>query len=200
MNFKMLPLADLKESDLQQLAVVHQSNMHSLLSELGLPLILKYYQAAQKDPLVVGFCAFSQSGELSGWAMGSPHPDAINNKLRESLFWFASQMIQLVFKAPNVILQLINSLLSASKIPVLAESAIELTYIGVASTQRGQGLGGQLLSAFIEASRKAGYHSIELSVEIDNVPALALYKRMGFQITQTFSEGRYQRHRMELKL
>ena len=200
MDLKLIPLADLKENELQQLAVAHRANMHTLLSDLGIPIIQKYYQVARSDPRVIGVCIFSQSGELLGWGMGSPYPDAINNKLRKPLLWFVLQMVRLLFTSPTVIIQLISSILSISKAPVLGVSAVELTYIAVASSQRGQGLGGELIKAFIEASRKAGYHSIELSVETDNAPALALYKRMGFGIIQTFTEGRYQRHRMELKL
>jgi len=200
MDLKFVPLADLKENEVQQLAVAHRANMHTLLSELGVPIIQKYYQVAQSDPRVIGVCTFSQSGEILGWGMGSPYPDVINNKLREPLSWFISQMIRLLFTSPTTISQLISSILTTSKVPALGASAVELTYIAVASSQRGQGVGKELIKVFIEASRKAGYHSIELSVETDNAPALALYTRMGFAITQTFTEGRYQRHRMELKL
>lgn len=78
--------------------------------------------------------------------------------------------------------------------------AIELTYIGVASHQRNKGLGGKLLDAFTETSRLAGHHSVVLSVEMENAPAIALYEKAGFKIIQSFSEGRYKRHRMELIL
>jgi len=78
--------------------------------------------------------------------------------------------------------------------------AIEMTYIGVASHQRNKGLGRELLSAFIEASRMAGHRSVVLSVEMENAPAIALYKQAGFKIVKSFSEGRYKRHRMKLIL
>jgi ribosomal protein S18 acetylase RimI-like enzyme len=78
--------------------------------------------------------------------------------------------------------------------------AIELTYIGVASDQRGKGWGKELLNAFIEASRLDGYRLVIISVEMENTSAVALYKKAGFKIIKTFWEGRYQRHRMELVL
>jgi len=49
-------------------------------------------------------------------------------------------------------------------------------------------------------SRETRYRSVVLSVEKDNEPAIALYQKAGFKITKTFSEGRYERHRMELIL
>jgi ribosomal protein S18 acetylase RimI-like enzyme len=57
-----------------------------------------------------------------------------------------------------------------------------------------------LLHKFVEESRSKGYHSVVLSVEAENRTALALYEKSGFKIVKTFSEGRYQRHRMELTL
>ena len=82
----------------------------------------------------------------------------------------------------------------------MKSNAIELTYIGVAPDQRGKGLGRDLLNAFIEASRVAGYRSVILSVEKENESAIALYEKAGFKVIRTFSEGRYKRHRMELTL
>ena len=62
---------------------------------------------------------------------------------------------------------------------------------------QGKGLGRTLLNKFIELSRLKGYHSVVLSVEEENQTAIALYEKSGFKIIKTFSEGRYQRHRME---
>jgi len=200
MDHKIIPFSELDENDLEQIAVSHHAIMKTLLSDLGLPMVLKYYQVAQRQPSVIGFCAFSPSGELLGWAVGSPRPDAINRKLRLPLSWFLTHMARLAFTHPIVLLQFVSSVLFASINLVLDEDALELTYIGVLPAQRGRGVGRDLLNVFIEASRKAGYHFVELSVEVDNESAIALYKKMGFQIAQTFSEGRYQRHRMELKI
>jgi len=199
-DYRIVPVSELDEKGLVQLAGLHHSVMHTLLSDLGLPILLKYYQVARDDSSVVGLCAVSPSGELLGWGMGSPHPEAINARLRKPLIWFMMQMLRVMLTRPMIFFQLVSSVLSSSNVPDMKKDSIELTYIGVDASQQGKGMGGELLHAFIEESRKAGYHSIELSVEVENEPAIALYKKNGFQITQTFSEGRYQRHRMELKL
>ena len=200
MEYKIIPFTELDESHLEQIAVSHHAIMKTLLSDLGLPMVLKYYQIARRQPSVIGICALSPSGELLGWAVGSPRPDAINRKLRVPLSWFLAQLFRLIFTHPFILLQIVSSVLFTSINLILDEDALELTYIGVLPAQRGKGFGRELLNVFIESSRKAGYHFIELSVEVDNESAIALYKKMGFQIAQTFSEGRYQRHRMELKI
>jgi len=200
MDGHLIEFSQLTTDDLKRLTELHHSVMQTLLSDLGLPMVLRYYQIAQEDPKVIGLCERSASGDILGWAMGSPHPDRINAQLRSPLAGFVLQMFRVLFAHPGVLWQLISSVLSASEQAELKSGAIELTYIGVASEQRGKGLGKKLLHVFIEASRLHGYHSVVLSVEKENESAVALYEKAGFKIVKTFSEGRYQRHRMELTL
>jgi ribosomal protein S18 acetylase RimI-like enzyme len=200
MEERLIELSQLTDDEIQSLSILHHSVMHTLLSDLGLPVVLHYYQIARTDPNVIGFCLHSASGEISGWVVGSPHPDRINAQLRSPLVWFLLQMFRVAMTRPAVLLQLLSSVLSTSNQTEWKHGIIELTYIGVASAQRGKGAGKTLLHAFIEASRSKGYRSVVLSVERENSSAISLYEKAGFQIVKTISEGRYQRHRMELML
>lgn len=200
MEYELIPLSQLEDNQLQQLAQLHHSVLHTLLTDLGLPIVLRYYQIARSDNSMVGICALDHSKKLSGWAIGSPHPDRINSALRSPLLWFAFQMLRVMITRPLIFLQLISSVLSSSAETEMKSDVIELTYIAVVAHQRSRGLGKDLLNAFIGASRETGYRSVVLSVEKDNGSAIAMYKKAGFKITRTFSEGRYERHRMELIL
>ncbi len=200
MDSHLVEFSQLTPEELKRLAVLHHSVMHTLLSDLGLPILWRYYQIAQQDSQTIGFCVISGSGRILGWAMGSPRPDRINAKLRSPLTWFVLQMLRITLTRPVVLWQLFSSVFSTSNSSAIKNDAIELTYIGVSSEQRGVGLGKKLLNAFIEACRLNGYRSVVLSVEKENLPAITLYERAGFRIIKTFSEGRYQRHRMELTL
>jgi GNAT superfamily N-acetyltransferase len=53
--------------------------------------------------------------------------------------------------------------------------------IAVVPSQRGKGVGEQLLLALIDRAREAGYTSLSLSVEPGN-PARKLYERHGFEV------------------
>ena len=132
--------------------------------------------------------------------MGSPHPDRINSRLRTPFVWFMIQMLHLLLTRPLVLWQLISSVISSSSQQDMDRGSIELTYIGVASNQRDRGLGKVLLKEFIGAAKEKSYQSIVLSVETDNEPAIKLYEKSGFRTIKTYSEGRYQRHQMELIL
>jgi ribosomal protein S18 acetylase RimI-like enzyme len=204
MNFTLTPISRLEPAALDELAALHISSMHTLLSELGLPVVRHYYEVCQRDDAVIGICACSQPGpdtggaKLLGWAVGSPYPDEINTRTQRPLPWFAGRMLRLAVTHPAVFPQLAASAL-ASSAPV-EPGAVELTYIGVAAAARGQGLGKSLLAAFVDAARDAGYSGVVLSVETDNPAAIALYTKAGFKIMRTFTEGRFERHRMQLAL
>lgn len=200
MDVRLIDLDQLSETQLEQLAALHHAVMHTLLSQLGLPVVVRYYQLARLQPGVIGLCAISEAGEILGWVLGSPSPDRINAKLRSPLSWFLSQMLKLLFTRPRVLWQLIHSVIFPPRAGRMKGGAIELTYIGVAQECRGLGVGKKLLTAFIEAGQARGYRSVVLSVETDNHPALSLYEKAGFKIIQSFTEGRFERHRMERTL
>ena len=59
------------------------------------------------------------------------------------------------------------------------ESTPELA-IAVVPSQRGKGIGSDLLAALMERARSEGFQALSLSVDRGN-PALALYERHGFR-------------------
>ncbi len=54
---------------------------------------------------------------------------------------------------------------------------------------RGLGLGSALLAAICDEARTRGFHHVRLEVIDTNWRAIALYKRLGFQVTATQSIG-----------
>ena len=200
MEYTIQPLGNLDNHLLECVALLHQSVMHLLLTDMGFPMILRYYQIAKSDPLVIGFCAVPPAQEILGWVVGSPNPYALNARMQKPFSWFLKQIIYLAIKHPLVFMQVLSSVFYPSQKNLPAHT-IELTYIGVAPDAQGSGIGRTLLNAFTEASRSSGYYcSIELTTETDNLHALALYEKSGFIVKRTFKEGRFERCRMERKL
>lgn len=52
--------------------------------------------------------------------------------------------------------------------------------MGIIPGYRGRGLGTRLITATLDAARKAGLRRIELDVHADNLNAIALYEKAGF--------------------
>jgi GNAT superfamily N-acetyltransferase len=199
MEYSIRPLATLDQHALTRVAYLHQSVMHNLMSDLGLPIILRYYEIARTDPSVIGLTAVSTSGEPLGWAVGSPNPNGLNTKIRRPAFWFLAQMFRLAITRPAVLWELGRSVFYSSG-QVDSPGTIELTYLGIAPASQNKGIGRALLAAFAEASRSSSYCSIVLSAERNNLHALALYTKSGFSIRKIVKEGRFERYRMERTL
>jgi ribosomal protein S18 acetylase RimI-like enzyme len=115
------------------------------------------------------------------------------------MFWFLREIGLLLLQKPRVILSLFLSLLPNhnNNIPL---GQIELTYIGTHPEFQRQGIGNLLIHEFITEAKMLGFSQVSLSVETDNPSAISLYKKMGFLISATFTEGSYHRHRMVLDL
>lgn len=191
----------LTPGQVEYLADLHSAVLPSLLAELGRPFLLRYYQLAQADPLVICKCALDgNTRQVLGWALGSPQPVALNARLRRPWMWFLSELLKTFLRQPALVRELLISAFFPPAGFDLRPGDLELTYIGVSPQSRGQGVGRALLNAFIEAARQANYRTVILSVETDNLPAIRLYTQAGFSIAKTFHEGRFHRHRMELQI
>jgi ribosomal protein S18 acetylase RimI-like enzyme len=57
--------------------------------------------------------------------------------------------------------------------------------MGVAGPHRGQGIGKRLMTATLDAAAANGLSRVELTVRTDNTPAIALYRRFGFETEGT---------------
>jgi ribosomal protein S18 acetylase RimI-like enzyme len=60
---------------------------------------------------------------------------------------------------------------------------LELSYLGLVPSTRGQGLGGTALAFANRIAANTGYRVVSVSVDIRNEPALRLYRRHGFEET-----------------
>lgn len=62
--------------------------------------------------------------------------------------------------------------------------------MGLLTEYRGKGLGSKLLTAVLDHSKRFGLEKVELQVYTSNAPAIALYKKCGFE-----EEGRIRKYR-----
>lgn len=58
----------------------------------------------------------------------------------------------------------------------------QITNIAIRPSARRQGFGAKLTNALIEECFKRGMHEIFLEVRISNLPALSLYRQLGFTV------------------
>ncbi|MDD4890749.1 MAG: GNAT family N-acetyltransferase [Phycisphaerae bacterium] len=62
-------------------------------------------------------------------------------------------------------------------------TSVELVYMGLVESARGQGLGRRIFHHAMRAARRAGFVRIVTAVDAANQPAVKLYRSMGFEET-----------------
>jgi ribosomal protein S18 acetylase RimI-like enzyme len=72
---------------------------------------------------------------------------------------------------------------------IVGETTGWIAQLGVVPSARGRGIGAHLISEAVRRMRSAGESSVRLNVNIDNPPAAALYRRLGF--TRIGGRARY---------
>lgn len=200
MNYTLYDLTQLDPSLLPGLAQIHMGD-HGLLSRLGFPFVLRYFEIAYKDPRVIGVYAQDDgTGELIGYGIASPEPESLTSRLMDDKNWFIKQIVKLFFTRPHVFVQLIISSITIKGQMNNETDAIECVYFSVDPKYRGQKVGRTLQKALMDRSRSLGYKKIFASVETSNKASLSATLANGFTIVKTFREGIYYRHRLECKL
>lgn len=67
----------------------------------------------------------------------------------------------------------------------LTETLASIQNVGVSPLHRRLGLGASLVARCLAECQQLGLHRVGLEVTAENVAAVSLYKRLGFQVTRT---------------
>ena len=195
-------LHPLKEIPVDLLPVISEIHMYDagLLSKLGYPFVLRYFENAIKDEKAFGFYVQNEdTKDIMGFSLASPEPSALTSKLTENKVWFIKNIFKVLFTKPIAFLQMaISSITIRSQMD--EANTIECVYFTVHPKYRGHGLGRTLQKALMDEGRKRGYKKIFASVETANIASLKATQANGFKIVKTFREGMYHRHRLESEL
>lgn len=200
MNYTLHPLKEINPTLLPRIAEIQLEDA-GLLSKLGYPFVLRYFEIAVKDKRTFGFYAQdNETGEIIGLSLASPQPSLLTSQLTHDRKWFIAQILKVLFSHPLTFLQTIISSVTIKNQMENETNAIECIYFTVDPKFRGRHLGRALQKALIDESRKLGYKKIFASIETWNKASLAATLSNGFTIVKTFREGMYHRHRLESKL
>lgn len=199
MAHKLYPLKNIPAGLLPQIAQIHLDDA-GLLSKLGFPFVLRYFESAIKDERAFGFYAQDdETNEVMGFSLASPEPSALTSKLTEDKGWFIKNILRVLFTRPLVFIQMAISSITIRG-QMYEPNTIECVYFTVDRKFRGHGLGRSLQKALMDEGRKRGYKKIYASVETWNIASLKATQANGFRIIKTFREGSYFRHRLESEL
>jgi RimJ/RimL family protein N-acetyltransferase len=193
------PLKSIPAELLPQIAKIHMEDA-GLLSKLGYPFVLRYFENAVKDERAFGFYVVDEDlEEIMGFSLASPEPSYLTAKLTEDKRWFIKNILNVIFTRPLAFLQMVISSITIRG-QMYEPNTIECVYFTVDPRFRGLGLGRALQKALMDEGRNRGYKKIYASVETWNIASLKATQANGFKIIKTFREGIYYRHRLESEL
>lgn len=199
MSHNLTPLKNISPELLTRIAEIHMGDA-GLLSKLGYPFVLRYFENAIQDERAFGFYAQdNDTGEVMGFSLASPEPSSLTSKLTEDKGWFIENIFKVIFTRPLAFLQMAISSVTIRG-QMYEPNTIECVYFTVDPKFRGRGLGRSLQKALMDEGRKRGYKKIYASVETWNIASLEATQANGFKIIKTFREGIYHRHRLESEL
>ncbi len=199
MPHTLRPLKTIPSEKLSRIAEIHMGDA-GLLSKLGYPFVLQYFENVIKDERAFGFYAQDdKTGEIMGFSLASPEPSSLTSKLTEDKSWFIKNILYVIFTRPLAFLQMVISSITIRG-QMYEPNTIECVYFTVDPKFRGHGLGRSLQKALMDEGRKQGYKKIYASVETWNIASLKATQANGLKIIKTFREGIYYRHRLESEL
>ena len=140
----------------------------------GLALRVREYQPEDFASLVEMYKAF----EPKRIAQGLPPPDVPR---------IAHWLDELQLKS-RALLALVEKRVVAHVILCpISDAAVEFT-IFVHQDFRGQGVGTEMTSLALGLSSEMGFAEVFLTTELTNVPALRLYRKLGFRMKSSFGD------------
>ncbi|MBL8103097.1 MAG: hypothetical protein JNM02_11235, partial [Anaerolineales bacterium] len=129
MNYSLHPLKNIDSNLLPRIAEIHMGDA-GLLSKLGYPFVLRYFEMALKDERAFGFYALeNETNEIMGFSLASPEPSALTSNLTRDRKWFIQQVLKVLLTRPLVFLQMVISSITIQG--QMEQNSIECVYFTV---------------------------------------------------------------------
>ena len=136
-----------------------------------------------------------------------PYFEALNRAWIEKYFWMEERDVQSLQHPDETILKPGGAILVAqydreiagvAALKPYAEGVYEFTKMAVDERFRGKGIGQRLTEACVGKARSLGAHTVILYSSTKLIPAIALYRKLGF--VEIPLDGTYERSDIKMKL
>lgn len=183
----------MRSHDVESVLQVHMDAFQGFfLTFLGPSFLREFYLGVCKDPS--GIALVHGDDPVSGFVVGTVEPSGFYRRLIQKRWWkFGYASIKPMIQKPSIIPRLLRAFTLPADVSNSQPGAGTLMSLAVRSTCQGQGIGKQLVSAFLENSRKRQIEVVHLTTDaIDNEATNEFYLKMGFACAKTFAtpEGR----------
>lgn len=186
-------IALMTAAQVEEVVNVHLRSFEGFfLSFLGPNFLRLYYESVVGYRGAAGYvCVIG--GRVVGFVCGMVSPSHFYSYLLRTRWWrFALAALGAALGRPSVIPRLFRALFYPSQTSGRSDTAT-LTSIAVDPAVQGEGVGAQLIAAFLADMRARGVKRVDLTTDrYDNDEVNAFYQRQGFHCERTFvtPEGR----------
>lgn len=183
MNYRKL-----NSNDCNRLAEVHlEAFGNFFLASLGKSFLKTYYKSSLKNEDCIGVCAYSDEGNIVGFAIGTVLSKGFHKKLLiNNLFDFSLRALIILLTNPKAIVRLSQNLDKAKNKSDDGQYA-ELLSICVLKSLKGSGTGKQLIEIFEQELIKKGCKQVVLTTDFfNNDDVISFYKKQGYNIYYEF--------------
>lgn len=188
------PLID---SDLKAVVKIHlQSFPAFFLSFLGPRFLELFYRSFLEDPSGIGFVAVNGNGRVIGSVVGPMVPGGFFKRLIRRCWWaFSLASVSALLSRPWIAPRLLRALWYRGDAPddgsVLRAL---LSSISVAPEAQGQGVGQELVNAWLfEVKRRGGLGAFLTTDAEDNEAVNRFYQRLGWKLGGFFTTAQGRR-------
>jgi ribosomal protein S18 acetylase RimI-like enzyme len=186
-------ITSMAEADVDAVVGVHLRSFEGFfLSFLGPNFLRLYYESVVGYPGAAGYVCL-KGGRVVGFVCGMVSPSRFYSYLLRTRWWrFALAALGAALGRPSVIPRLFRALLYPSQTSGRSDTAT-LTSIAVDPAVQGEGVGAELVAAFLADMRARGVKRVDLTTDhYGNDEVNTFYQKQGFHCERTFvtPEGR----------
>ena len=175
------------DEHVRSIAELHHASLTGMLTQLGRPIIEKFYRSALEAEHNIGLVCLDGK-VVRGFAFGTMRRAVLYQNIAKKIFPFLAYSLgKFLIKTPKEIYSIWQAVFSKENY-YSSECDTELVYLVVHPSYKKLGIGRTLINEFHDILRKNGVFRYELSVDEDNRVALRCYESMGTRITHKYVE------------
>ena len=179
--------------DIESVVRVHMDAFQGFfLTFLGPTFLTEFYEGVCEDHS--GIALIYEDHFVLGFVVGTVQPSGFYKRLIQERWWkFGLSSLWPLIRKPSIIPRLLRALNLPDHVSKMQPRTGTLMSLAVMNGCQGRGIGKQLVSSFLEHSRKKGVELVNLTTDAaDNEPTNEFYRKMGFTCAKTFAtpEGR----------
>lgn len=183
----------MQSPDLDAVIHVHMDAFQGFfLTFLGTSFLREFYTGVCEDQS--GIAIVYEHESVSGFVVGTVQPSGFYRRLIQKRWWkFGIASLLPVMRKPSIIPRLLRAFTLPADMSATQINTGTLMSLAVKRNCQGRGIGKQLVSAFLEDSRKRQIEVVNLTTDaIDNEATNEFYSKIGFTCARTFAtpEGR----------